>query len=88
MKFLNEKGTIEEGIPLTKDQVEQRERLIVYFHDVSCGNGYHGTYGEKKCETLANAYVTGDMAKVAISEPAPTQESEPVTVAADNDIPF
>ena len=60
MKFLTAKGKIEDGTPLTDEQVNQRERLISYFHDQACDNGYHGTYSEKKCETLANAFVTGD----------------------------
>jgi hypothetical protein len=98
MKFINEDGKIIEGIPLTDQQAEQRDRLVVYFHEEACGGSYHGTYSnsERKCEKLSNAFVTGEMAKIAeglsegqvvepITEPAPEPASTPVPV---DDVPF
>lgn len=81
VKFLTEEGKIEEGTPLTDEQVGQRERMITWFHEEACGGAYHGVYGDKKCETLANAYVTGVMAKAAIPEAAPIPEPETIMAA-------
>ncbi len=76
MKFLNEKGKIVEGTPLTNEQADQRERLIAYFHQTACDNGYHGPYSDKKCESLANAFVLGDIAKAADGQIPPALEVE------------
>src|ERR1035437_8155537 len=65
MKFLTEKGKIEEGTPLTDEQVSQRTNLIGYFHETACENAYHGTYSARPCENLANAFVTGAIAEAA-----------------------
>ena len=88
MKFLTQKGKIEEGIPLTDDQVQQRSNLITYFHETACQNGYHGIYSEKKCETLANDFVTGAIDKAANLQPEPEPQPaapEPVAVAVEKD---
>jgi hypothetical protein len=63
MKFLTVKGKIEEGTPLTDEQVLQRTNLIEYFHETACEGAYHGTYGWRPCENLANAFVTGAIAE-------------------------
>lgn len=78
MKFLNEKGKIVEGVPLTDEQIAQRERLIAYFHD-NCCNTYHGVYGERGCEQMATDYVTGKLIEVASKQPDPETEL-PVTI--------
>ena len=70
MKFLNEKGKIVEGLPLTDEQIIQRERLISYFHENCCHN-YHGVYGERGCEQMATDYVTGKLIEVANAQPEP-----------------
>ena len=89
MKFITEDGKIEEGIPLTEEQVAQRERLIAYFHEEACSNGYHTCRETKRCETLATAFVTGAIAAAANKqpepEPAPVPVPEPSTVEADTE---
>lgn len=92
MKFLNEEGKIVEGTPLTDEQVDQRERLITYFHDTVCKGKYHGTYDTLNCEILATAYVTGEIAKIAGTTPSPEpmvypEAPQPVAVKTD-DCPF
>jgi hypothetical protein len=69
MKFINEKGKIEDGTPLTNMQFLQRERLIPYFHKVACLDSYHTTYSQKQCEELANAFITGGIESVANTDP-------------------
>jgi len=76
MKFLTVKGKIEEGTPLTDEQCLQRTNLIAYFHVAAC-NTYHGTYSERPCENLANAFVTGAIAEVANKQPEPEPEQLP-----------
>lgn len=71
MKFLTEKGKIEEGTPLTDEQCAQRINLIRYFHETACEGAYHGTYSARPCENLANAFVTGAIAEVASKQPEP-----------------
>jgi hypothetical protein len=80
MKFIDNKGLVQEGTRLTDEQVVQRERLITYFHEEACGGNYHSSYGKdvRKCVTLANAFVTGAIAKAANTEPIPDpEESHP-----------
>jgi hypothetical protein len=79
MKFLTENGKIEEGTPLTDEQCLQRTNLIAYFHVAAC-NTYHGTYSERPCENLANAFVTGAIAEVANKQPEPEQLPAPEPV--------
>ncbi len=78
MKFITEDGKIAEGIPLTNEQVRQRENLVAYFHKEACRNGYHAYRDTKQCETLANAFVTGGILAAANKQPEP----EPAVEAA------
>lgn len=85
MKFLTEDGKIAEGIPLTDEQARQRENLIAYFHEGACGSSYHSPYtkADLKCETLANAFVTGEILAAANKQPEP----EPVEEAPEQQLP-
>ena len=65
MKFIDEKGKLCEGTPITDEQAIQRERLIRYFHHEACEDAYHGSYGNRPCENLALAFLTGEIQKAA-----------------------
>ena len=80
MKFIDKEGQVQDGTLLTDEQFVQRERLITYFHEEVCGGNYHSSYGKdvRECVTLANAFVTGAIAKAANTEPIPSpEESHP-----------
>lgn len=77
MKFINKDGKIEEGIPLTEQQVRWRKNLVEYFHLEACNGSYHAYYesSPRKCEKLANACVTGKISAAANrAEPLPEDE--------------
>ena len=78
MKFINVEGEITEEVPLTNEAVRQRENLVEYFHLEACSDNYHSSYerGQRKCEKLANAFVTGEIHTAANKRPEPSPEDE------------
>jgi len=50
MKFLKEDGTIEDGTPITDEQIRLREVVVNYLHETMCHNVYHSPYmGDPLC---------------------------------------
>ena len=91
MKFLNEDGTIEEGIMLSDLQVVQRQQIEDFLHKKVCENSYHSSYSSKaKCAEVANQLIANlDYLVVAgltgaidalTPKPKPEPEPEPIPV--------
>lgn len=57
MKFLNSKGEVVEGTPLTDKQIQLLERFTETLHEKLCKNSYYGTYSPKPCAEFANDLV-------------------------------
>jgi hypothetical protein len=74
MKFITDKGKIEDGTPLTDSQFLQRTMLVPYFHTIACRDSYHSYSSSKQCEELATAFVTGEIEAAANRKPEPTEE--------------
>ena len=49
MKFLKEDGTIEDGTPITDDQIRLRDAAVSYLHEFMCSGTYHSKYTPGKC---------------------------------------
>ena len=45
MKFLNEKGEIAEGEPISDELILLRDTITKYIHEGVCNGTYHSTYG-------------------------------------------
>ena len=63
MQFLNSKGILEEGEPLSDVQIAQRKAIIDYLHVRLCSGYAHSDYsrrtdGAPNCEALANFFIT------------------------------
>ena len=89
MYFLNEKGELLQGEPLTNQEKATYDDLVALCHEKVCG-GYHSIY-DRKCEKLAVYFVkhfnfepkgelsivglTAEAAKenVSVEVPAPVQ---------------
>jgi hypothetical protein len=49
MKFIKEDGTIEDGTPITDDQIRLRDTFVEYLHETMCRGAYHSTYSPGRC---------------------------------------
>jgi hypothetical protein len=60
MQFITKDGDVEEGVPLTAEQVALRELLKEWFHLETCGGSFHGKYDLKPdlCAKFANFFIS------------------------------
>jgi hypothetical protein len=77
MKFITDKGKIEDGTPLTDAQYLQRTMLVPYFHAIACRDTYHSYSSSKQCEELATAFVTGEIEAAANKKTEPVEPEVP-----------
>ena len=55
MKFIDEKGEIVEGTPISEELIFLREKVTAYMHETVCANKYHASYsGKPACEISGN----------------------------------
>ena len=87
MKFLKEDGSVEDGIPLTEELVEQMAQAKSLVHAVVCKYANHyDWHGHAACVRVATAIAKGATFHEAIKslvpqpDPAPTPVREPLTI--------
>jgi hypothetical protein len=86
MKFLKEDGTIDEGLSLSDQTIEQIEHLEELTHLLVCGFQFHSSYSIKPCRKLAIKLVTecatidADALFEILEELKPKPEPEPAPV--------
>ena len=86
MYFLNEKGELLQGEPLTDQEKAAYDDLVALCHEKVCG-GYHSVY-DRKCEKLAVYFVKhfniepkGELSIAGLAEEA-AKENAPIPVPA------
>ncbi len=83
MKFIKEDGTIEEGTPLTEEQVRVKDIV----HALVCHFASHYAFqGTSKCARVAIAVGEGstfiDALEKLIAKPEPAPVPEPIAIEA------
>jgi hypothetical protein len=62
MQFIDKDGQLQDGTPLTEEQVRVRKQILYFTHEKVCGGGYHSSYDRRmnviKCEAVANFFIT------------------------------
>jgi hypothetical protein len=87
MKILKPDGSVEEGLPITDEQAEQKDRVEKLLHELICHNAYHYDWqGVPKCKKAVIAVAQGtpllDALDALAKKPEPVPDIPAATIEA------